>query len=148
MIGICSFVACGNQIVYDQTKEIKTSEWAYADSLVFEYTVRDTSALNELLLDISVDRDSFKYENLYCRLNTILSDGKELSQLISFDVLTKEAIAAASCYGSKCTVPIVLQEKASFDKAGNYKLIIAQESREEKLKGVDKIRFYIRTLKS
>jgi len=75
VIPIFLFLAsCGNEIyIYSEKKAVNPAGWAYADSLDFNFEMKDTSLVYSILLDIDHSTD-YPYQNIY--FNMIIEEVK------------------------------------------------------------------------
>jgi len=132
----CCMVACGPDYVYKAEQEIPNNgQWAYQDTLNFNFTITDTVAHYNFYLDIA-HSDTFAFQNAYLNLYTRFPDGHRLTKLRSFDFFDVQGTPTGKCSGERCTMQTVLQENAFFRETGDYVLTVAQSTRRNPLPGV------------
>ncbi len=127
--------ACGPDYVYKGVKEIPGGQWAYQDTLNFNFTVTDTSARYNFYLDIE-HSDTFAFQNVYLNLYTRFPDGHRLTRLRSLDFFDSQGAATGRCSGKRCALQAVLQENAFFREPGDYVLTVGQNTRRNPLPGM------------
>lgn len=133
------FVACDNgNYLYQETKSINKSGWTHSDSLDFNFEIKDTSIVYSLILDVNHTTD-YPYQNTYFNISTAFPSGRNLKQQLSSDLANKGGVWYGDCSGKNCTASINLQEKAKFDEVGDYKINIAQYSRDSSLLGINSL---------
>lgn len=135
-------LSCGPDVTYQETRDIGSAGWAYADSLAFTFPVTDTSARYDLVLSVTHGTD-FPYQNFYTRLATHLPDGTVLRQPLSLQLADKYGDWYGDCSGASCTVDISLQEGTRFTQLGEHRLVVTQFSREDPLPEVGAVGFRI-----
>lgn len=138
LVALSSFwvAACGPDYVYREVQEIPDdSQWEYADSLNFTFTISDTAARYNFYLDFE-HSDTFAFQNIYLKLYTRFPDGHRLMKIRSFDFFDNQGAAVDKCSGNRCNLRAVLQENAFFKATGDYVLTVAQHTRRESLPGV------------
>jgi gliding motility-associated lipoprotein GldH len=137
-----ALVGCSGNVILDKKLQIKNSEWTYRDTLVYNFTVEDTSKSVDFLLDVNYNAD-FGYENLYTEVTTIFPNGDNTKETLSFELRSTDALSQTKCNGGNCTVPIVMLENANFSQKGSHTIKINQFSRVDTLIGVESLRLSI-----
>jgi gliding motility-associated lipoprotein GldH len=135
---VCCLWACGPEYLYQEQKEIPSSQWSYRDTLDFSFQVQDTSALYDLSVEF-VYADTFPEQNIYVKFYTRFPDGKRLSKALSFDLFDTEGQPVGNCRGGKCRALIPIQKNAYFNTAGEYLITIEQYGRREPVPGIRSI---------
>jgi len=130
--------ACGPDHLFKEDKTIPDGQWAYRDTLDFKFTVTDTTALYNILVDFSY-ADSFPNQNIYVKFYTRFPDGKRLSKPLSFDFFDPEGKPAGKCSGGSCNAQIPIQQNAFFEKTGDYTITLEQFGRKDPLPGLKTI---------
>ena len=127
--------SCGPDVVYDQAQPTANDGWAYADSLIFEFVIADTTRRYdmELALDHATD---FATQNLYVELATEFPDGRRTVQPVSLELANNYGDWFGDCGAERCDFSVVLQPAARFDEVGAHRLVVKQFSRAERLRGV------------
>jgi gliding motility-associated lipoprotein GldH len=131
----CFFQACNDKAYFESSQELKSSEWAYSDTLDFRFSVMDTAQLYNMYLSFDYT-DTFSTQNLYLRLHTKFPDGRRLSKLKSFDLFDAKGTSKGSCSGHRCTAKLILQDNAFFNQPGEYCVTLEQFTRTDRLSGM------------
>jgi len=133
-----TLAACGPSYLFEDEKTISNGEWSYRDSLDFKFTVTDTTALYNILVDFAY-ADTFPYQNIYVKFYTRFPDGKRLSKPLSFDFFDPIGNPAGKCSGGVCSAQIAIQQNAFFQKSGEYTITLEQFGRQDPLPGMKTI---------
>jgi len=137
-IALIFFLGCENQLIYKRSYPIPEEGWTYQDSLVFDFSIPDTLHLYDLELKVR-HRTTFPFQNLYTRLRTRFPGGQVHSQLLSVELMDKVGFWQGNCSGQICTFARPIQKNVFFQQAGEYRIILDQHSRRERLEGVKSI---------
>ena len=129
------FSACGPDYLYEQHTEVPNAQWAYRDSMDFSFRIEKTDALYNLYLEF-VHADTFATQNIYVQLHTRFPDGKTLKKTISFDLFDEKGAPKGDCSGGKCADRILIQQDAFFETPGEYRIVVEQYTRTERLPGI------------
>lgn len=139
---LCGFLlslsACGPNYLFEDEKKIANGQWAYSDTLDFKFTVTDTTALYNILVDF-VYADSFPNQNIYVKFYTRFPDGRRLNKPLSFDFFDPIGNPAGKCSGGDCRAQIPIQENAFFEKTGEYVITLEQFGRKDPLPGLKSV---------
>lgn len=127
--------ACGPDYYFEENKPIEGSRWAYSDTLDFRFTVTDTLETYNIYLDFEY-ADTFPNQNIYLKLYTRFPDGKRLGKQKSFDLFDAQGKSLGECSGTTCRLHTVLQERAFFNKPGEYVITLEQYTRSNPLPGI------------
>lgn len=127
--------ACGPDYYFEETKTIADARWAYADTLDFRFSVTDTLEAYHIYLDFEY-ADTFPNQNIYLKLYTRFPDGKRLGKQKSFDLFDTQGKSLGACSGATCRLRTVLQERAFFNKPGDYVITLEQYTRSNPLPGI------------
>jgi len=129
------FVSCGPDYIFQEEKEIPNGVWMYKDTLDFKVNITDTSARYDIFLDFRY-RDNYANQNLYLQLHTQFPGGLRLHKVASFDLFDEKGESVGRCSGEACSVRMVLQENAYFNKPGDYLITLEQYTRRDSLPGI------------
>lgn len=135
-------MGCSGDVLLDKEEKVNESAWTYQDTLVYEFTVEDTTKSVDFMLDVKYKTD-FGYENLYTEVTTIFPNGDNTKETLSFELRSAEALDQTKCSGSDCIVPILMLENANFSQKGKHTIKINQYSRVDSLRGVESLRLSI-----
>lgn len=139
---IVLFTACGKQYEYQKTIEINNQTWNYADSLVFEFDIKDTLAIYNLYLDIEHHPD-YAFQNLYTLIHTYFPAGQHLKENLSLELSNPAGIWMGNCNSNTCQLSIPIQQNAYFNQTGEYRIVIEQFMREEAIDGIQAFTFKV-----
>jgi gliding motility-associated lipoprotein GldH len=128
-------VACSQDYILNKKYDIVNNNWTYADSLRFEFEIKDTTALHNLVLNVK-HTTNFSYQNLYTRIHTQFPDGQRLSKPVSLELADKTGAWQGDCNSKSCTLEIPIQENTYFNQVGNYEIIVEQFMRDSIVGGI------------
>jgi gliding motility-associated lipoprotein GldH len=134
--------SCGPSFVYEKQYDIPEGQWAYEDTLRFDFAIEDTLALYNLYLEVE-HSDGFGFQNLYTRLHTQFPSGQRASKTLSLELSSKEGLWLGRCGKQQCRLRIPIQEGAFFNEPGPYAISIEQYMRQSPLPGVKSIAFQL-----
>ncbi len=140
------FGACGDNYLYETTKEIPNGVWTYRDTLNFQFDIADTSARYNLYVEFA-HADTFPHQNLYLRLKTRFPDGRRVSDVKSFDFFSAQGVSNGTCSNGKCRVQLNLKQKTRFPQPGTYAITFEQYMRRDSVPGVASIGMAIEKIK-
>ena len=132
---IISLVSCGPVKIFDDTLVVPESGWTYADTLVYDFDVRDTMLTHNMMLTIKHVTD-FAYANVYVDITTTFPDSPPITQQVSLDLADKAGQWLGECGKATCMTPVLISEGKRFRTPGNYKISIVQASRQDTLAGI------------
>lgn len=133
-----ALASCGPKVVIDKTYEIINNEWAYADSLRFEFEITDTVQLYDLIIELEHTTD-YSYQNLYTQIQTQFPDGQRLNKPLSLELANAAGEWQGKCSASSCMVKIPIQQGAYFNQPGKYVITLEQFMRENPVKGLQSV---------
>ena len=135
-------ISCGKNFIYEKSFPIKNGEWAYVDTLDFNFEIQDTSKIYNLYLNIEHSTD-YGFQNLYINIYTQFPTGERIKELVSVELAAKGGIWFGECDSEKCRLEVPIQQNAFFNQAGNYAVTVEQYMRKNPLSGVGEIAFKI-----
>ena len=139
-------ISCDKNQVYFKEIKIENSSWAYQDSIVFSWEMKDTTSAFDLLLHMHHNAD-MKYQNVYLNVKTKNPDQSEISNLLSLELFQPNGMSNGDCSRNQCEALIPLQENISFPHMGNYSLTLFQNSRDSLITGIQSIALELRRKK-
>lgn len=131
-------LACGPKYVINKTYYIADNEWTYADSLRFEFEIKDTLKLYDLIIELKHSTD-FAYQNLYTQIHTTFPDGMHLNKPVSLEIANPAGEWQGKCNSKSCRIEIPIQQGAYFNQIGVYRIVLEQYMRENPVKGVQSV---------
>ncbi|MEQ8707232.1 MAG: gliding motility lipoprotein GldH [Phaeodactylibacter sp.] len=134
--------SCGPDMIYDATREIPDTGWAYDDPLAFSFEVQDTNKVYNLWLEVEHAAD-YKTQNLYTKILTAFPDGHRMEETVSLELANKAGVWYGKCDGKDCVLRVPLQSDTYFNQLGSYELGIEQFMRQDSIRGVRALRFMV-----
>jgi gliding motility-associated lipoprotein GldH len=137
-----SFFACEKTYLSDKKYEIANQQWAYRDSLNFDFEIKDTMKIYNLYLEIE-HGEAYPFQNLYVMTHTKFPSGARPSQRLSIDLAEKSGKWQGKQSGKNWSQRVDLQQGAFFSESGKYCLTLAQFMRQDSLPEVKSVRFIV-----
>ncbi|MCP3891470.1 MAG: gliding motility lipoprotein GldH [Desulfobulbaceae bacterium] len=134
--------ACGPKYEFEQKYELPTQEWAYSDTLDFQFEIEDTLRIYGLYLQIDHSID-YSFQNLYTRIFTKFPTGERINEVVSMELADKAGVWYGKCRGEACSLRIPIQEGAYFDIPGTHVITLEQFMRSDSLPGIHAISFLL-----
>ena len=131
-------ISCGKNFIYEKSFPIKNGEWAYVDTLDFNFEIQDTSKIYNLYLNIEHSTD-YGFQNLYINIYTQFPTSERIKEMVSFEMANKGGVWFGDCNSEKCKLEVPIQENAFFDIPGKYEITVEQNMRKNPLEGIRKI---------
>jgi gliding motility-associated lipoprotein GldH len=141
-VGVIFMMGCGKNIVYEKSFPIQNGDWNYADTLNFDFEIKDTTKIYNLFLDFEHSTD-YSFQNLYINIYTKFPSGERIKEMVSVELAAKGGIWFGDCDADKCRLEVPIQQNAFFDKAGSYMMTVEQYMRKNPLPGIYEIGFKI-----
>ncbi len=132
---LCSLAACGPDYLFESKQDIPGGEWAYGDTLNFQFEVRDTATRYDFYLDFDYAGD-FAFQNIYLKLSTLYPNGKRLSKVRSFDLFDTQGTSLGTGSGEWHQFRASLQDNAFFNQPGPYTVTVEQFTRRDVLPSI------------
>jgi len=126
--------SCGPELVSEQMHTFP-GQWTYADSVVFEYEIKDVERTYDLVLDVA-HTDIYPTQNLYTKFVTIYPNGLRDEETVSLELADRFGQWLGECSGEACELHIPLQQNAKYPEAGKYGLTIHQYGRQDSLQAL------------
>lgn len=138
-------LACGRSYVYEENQTIADSGWAYDEPAAFAFNIADTNQLYNLYLFVA-HTTAFSSQNFYVKIETTFPSGETLEEEVSIQLADKFGQWFGDCSNQDCMLEIPLQQEAFFNQAGDYRISIAQFTRDNPLKGINSVGFGLEAL--
>jgi gliding motility-associated lipoprotein GldH len=142
MFLLATLSSCGPNYVYEKQYDIEQAAWSYADSLQFDFEIRDTNTIYNLWLEVT-HSTSFSNQNLYTQVHTAFPAGERITELLSLELSDKAGQWFGDCNSESCTLRIPIQQGAYFNQAGDYQITLEQHMRRNPVEGVYSIAFLL-----
>ncbi|GIV33869.1 MAG: hypothetical protein KatS3mg031_1404 [Chitinophagales bacterium] len=141
----CSlFWACDSNQVFDQNLDIPKYTWNVKYEPEFHVTITDTTRLYNVYINIRHTR-YYPYSNLWVNITTRFPDGLELQKRVELPLADKNGRWYGTCLGDICDLQVPIQERAYFNKTGEYMFRIKQIMRMDELPAVMSIGLRLET---
>ena len=144
---LCSLalMSCRKYNVIYQKENTIPNEWSYENPSDFEFSATDSTKLCDVLLKVE-HLNNFEYQNIYVKIATTFPTMNIVEDVVSLNISNDQGGWQGKCENNLCETVLVLQEKTKLQQ-GKYTIKIFQHSRNELLKGVNKLTLEIRQLK-
>lgn len=129
-------LGCGPDFVIEERHKISPEGWSYADTVGFNFDIRDTNRVFNLFLEVD-HQQAFSFQNLYVKVHTIFPSGRRSEQVLSLELADKMGLWQGRCDSENCTLRIPIQEEIFFNEPGKYALSLEQFMRESPLPGLN-----------
>lgn len=125
-------VACDENRIYDENKEIPNQSWEYENVIPFEAEIEDTSLRYNVYVNLR-HTNQYSNSNLWILLYTTFPSGERLERRVELPLASKEGKWYGNHSGSMVNHQILIQPKAVFPEIGTYKFEIEQNMRRNPL---------------
>ncbi|MFK7809483.1 MAG: gliding motility lipoprotein GldH [Saprospiraceae bacterium] len=132
---LLQFFACQEEFYFESEKTIAEDQWTYQDSVNFTFSIADTSALYNLILDIEHATD-YRFQNIYLNVATKYPSGKRIKEQLPINFADKMGKWYGDCDSEWCRLRVNLQQGAFFNAVGDYTITLEQHMRVNPLPGV------------
>lgn len=136
--------SCTSAPYFEQQIEIPNQEWTYADSLIFEVPIQDTTQRYDIYLQIQ-HSTAYYYQNLYTYLRTIYPSGKSIGARLNFDLANKQGKWYGDCSSEDCTYTAGLQQNVRFAEQGQHQISLQNFMRVDSLQAIEAVTLILRT---
>lgn len=116
------FISCNNNIVFDDYKTFENKIWNADSSVVFRYSVSDTTSQNQLVIKVR-HTTNYEFQNLFLFVKAEKIDTLELL------LANKEGGWLGKGIGDIREVELVYRKDKVFPKKGNFTFEIEQAMR-------------------
>lgn len=137
------FSSCGPSYEYESYHDIENGQWAYEDTLSFQFNIEDTLSIYNLYLELE-HSPTFSNQNLYTQIHTTFPERQRLTEMISLELSDNMTGSwQGKCNKERCTLQIPIQEGAYFNQIGKHIITIEQYMRKSPVEGVYRIGFML-----
>jgi len=137
--------SCENNLVFEKEELLENGEWTYGNILTFTPEIADTSVNYEVELTAKISK-LYPFQNIYLSVEKSLLDEAVSTDTINLPLINRKGEWLGKCSSNDCTFSFPLFEKLKFKKAGQHSFKLAQFTRNESLKGIQKIGIRINTI--
>ena len=136
LFAFCFVTGCKKTEVFEKSTPIPKHEWKYDRQPAFEFAITDTASLYNLYIVLR-HTDAYRYNNIWLNVGTEAPGDTVRFQRFDLQLGTDATGWEGAGMGDIWEVrKSVTRGPFKFNKAGNYKFIIAQIMRENPLPGV------------
>ncbi|NUO02973.1 MAG: gliding motility lipoprotein GldH [Saprospiraceae bacterium] len=132
----------GPNYLLEGKHEFPDAQWAYADSMRFEFDVEDTTRIYNLYAELAHSTD-YGFQNLYTRIHTLMPSGQRLTKMVSLELTDKMGLWTGDCNSKTCHIQLPIQEDLYFNQTGHYTIVVEQFMRQDQLPGLDEFSLLI-----
>jgi gliding motility-associated lipoprotein GldH len=136
------FSSCGEKHYYSNSLSFEEGVWAYGDLFENDFSIDDTSATYDLILDMVHDRN-YPFQNVYMNITTHFPGDTTVTDLLSVDMADRFGQWHGNCRAEICNLRVFLQQNISFKDRGEYRVAFEQYTRREHLNGIYELNFRI-----
>lgn len=129
------FAACGPHYAYEQQTTLPEAVWSYQDTVAFQFDIPDTTARYDLYATVAHE-EAFGSQNVYLKILTRFPDGKQTSDVKSFDLYDLQGNCHGYCAGGNCRTQLLLKANTKFPMPGTYGIAFVQYTRRDSLTGI------------
>ncbi len=128
-------VACDENRIFEENKDIANQSWDYEDVIPFEASITDTNLRYNVYVNLR-HTNQYANSNLWVLLYTTFPSGEKLERRVELPLASKEGKWYGNHSGSLVSHQILIQSNAVFPEIGTYRFEIEQNMRRNPLKEV------------
>lgn len=144
---LLTLVSCGPDYIFEEDYSVDPAGWTYDQTARFEFNAPDTTEQYNLWLTINHSPE-YSYENIYVNIKTEFPAQPTAEQRLSLDIADKFGNWQGDCNRDRCLTLIPLQTNLRFRELGEHALEIVQDTRDEKLEGINVLSLSVEKIKS
>lgn len=126
------FYACGRNQVFDEVTALPAEGWSAQDTIRFNVTISDTSAVYDVYFHIR-NKKSYEYSNLWLFVETKSPNGQVITDTLEVILADDEGQWLGRGIGNVNTLLIPYIARVSFRYRGIYAITITQGMRDKVL---------------
>lgn len=138
---VIGFISCGQREIYSQFHELKNTEWAQNDTLVFDIdsSLFDLNTAYKLSVEIT-NNVNYPYRNIWFFIHDNLKSDSVFTEISKEYQLADEfGKWKGSGFATTFQLSLPLYDNLVFSRRENYRIKIQHGMRDEPLKGIEKI---------
>lgn len=121
--------ACYNDTVYSEYMHLDNAEWRQEQNLKFTIPVKDTTALNNVFINIRNTKD-YAYSNLFLITQMTFPDKTKVVDTLEYEMTDAQGNFLGSGFSDIKENKLFYKEKVRFTLPGNYLFEVRQAMRE------------------
>lgn len=143
-LGLFLFViyGCGPNPIVENEITFSETGWSDAQPLSTSFTIQDTTAVYDLVLELTHTTD-YPHQNVYTKIKTTFPDGKILDKTVSLELASKAGRWFGNCGSSSCSIQIPIQQNAYFNQPGQYSITVEPYMRVDPIEGLEQLAFWV-----
>lgn len=130
--------ACGNNSVYEESKQIKNAEWSVDSLAVFSVPVVDTIDFFDVYVSVRNNND-YSESNLYLFIKTTSPQGSYVVDTINLQLADEYGNWLGKRVSRLWDNKFLFRRNVRFANSGNYKFAIQQGMRHNVLEGISDV---------
>lgn len=128
-------VACDENRIFEENKNVPNQSWDYKDIIPFEATVTDTNLRYNVYINVR-HTNQYSNSNLWILLYTTFPSGEKLERRVELPLASTEGKWHGNHSGSIVNHQILIQPNAVFPEKGMYRFEIEQNMRRNPLEEI------------
>lgn len=130
--------SCGNEVFIDNDVAYEQSQWDATDKFVLSFEQTDTVSNYNFFITLRNTED-YPYRNIYVFLTTVFPDGKSIRDTIDCPLANYQGKWLGKGFGGVYDNRIIYMHQSRFPLVGEYKIVMEQAMRTEKLPGITSV---------
>jgi gliding motility-associated lipoprotein GldH len=135
ILALIFFSACNDNIVFEENHSVNSRGWHINDTLIFNYTVKDTTALYDLYINVR-NNTEFPYSNFYVFFETQFPDGRVFRDTVEMMLADRFGNWTGRGFGNIKSNSFHFRRDVWFPLEGGYTFAVQHAMREEAIKGI------------
>jgi len=127
-----------NDIVIQQTKDLKNNKWSSSDTAFFKFDITESEARYDIYIDVRNTVD-YSYSNLYCFTRIYAPDNSFKADTVELIVAGDDGRWRGKGLGYVRDLRILFKNAYTFQAKGEYRIAIIQGMRTNLLEGIGSI---------
>ena len=124
----------------------KDDQWIHGDKKTMVMEAVDTTTV--YALDVIVNHEeTYPFQNLYVRTLTTYPSGKEVTSVVSLELMDDLGQWSGSTRGNCCKVELPLQQRFTFPETGKFTWTIEPYMRVDTIHGINSLQVICREVK-
>lgn len=138
-LAICLFTACSKGVLKEEKWTWKEKQWIHGDRKTMVIEAVDTSRLYQMEVRLKHE-ESYPFENLYVRTITVFPSGKEVTSVVSLELVEDNGSWSGDQGENCCFIEYMLQKQFTFPEMGTYSWSIEPYMRIDTIKGIKSVK--------
>jgi gliding motility-associated lipoprotein GldH len=126
---------CNEKVVFEENQRLNNNMWQITDTLIFNHTVNDTTALYNIYLNVRNTTD-FTHSNLFVFFESHFPDGRIFKDTVEMILADRFGNWTGKGFGSIRSNSFHFRKDVWFPVQGQYQFMIQHAMREESVRGI------------